>query len=96
MNQPKYDYGIHCNDCEYEGNARTNSSTIFLIFFGLLCTSVFFLPLIIVALVYMGFAIARPAKKSCPNCKSENIIELDAKSAQTQTEEVINTGSNHT
>ena len=96
MSQPKLDYGIHCNDCEYEGHARTNSSTIFLIFFGLLCTSVFFLPLIIVALVYMGFAIARPAKKSCPTCKSENIIELDAKSTQTQNEDVVNTHSNHT
>ena len=96
MSQPKIDYGIHCNDCEYEGHAKTNSSTIFLIFLGLLCTSVFFLPLIILALVYMAIAIAKPAKKSCPNCKSHNIVDLEEKSTQATQVEPTNTESNHT
>ncbi len=82
MNQPKLEIGIRCNDCQYEGHPRTNSSTIFLIFFLLLCTSIFFLPLIIVALIYMAIAIAKPAQKSCPECKSTNILDLELKAVQ--------------
>jgi len=95
MSQPKLQYGIHCNECQFEGQARTNSSNIFLIFFALLCTSVFFLPLIIVALVYMAVAISRPAKKSCPSCKSTNIIDLELKSVQKIEENVANTNKSH-
>lgn len=88
MSQPKLEYGIHCNNCEYEGQPHTNSSTIFLIFFLLLCTSVFFLPLIIVALIYMAIAISKPAQKSCPECKSSNIVDLELKAVRTLQENV--------
>ena len=91
MSQPKLEYGIHCNECQFEGQARTNSSNIFLIFFALLCTSVFFLPLIIVALVYMAIAITRPAKKSCPSCKSSDIIDLELQSVRKLEEHAVNT-----
>lgn len=90
MSQPKLQYGIHCNECQFEGPGRTNSSNIFLIFFVLLCTSVFFLPLIVVALVYMAYAITRPAKKSCPSCKSNDIIDLELQSVQKFEESVAN------
>ena len=98
MSQPKIDYGIHCNKCEYEGYPRTNSSNIFLIFFLLLCTSVFFLPLIIVALIYMAVAISRPATKSCPKCKSTDIIDLELDSlkiAEPIKENAVKTSENH-
>lgn len=90
MSQSKFQYGIHCNECQYEGQARTNSSNIFLIFFAILCLSIFFLPLIVAALVYMGVAISRPAKKSCPSCKSSDIIDLELKSVKEQQENVVN------
>jgi len=90
MSQPKLQYGIHCNECQFEGPAKTNSSNIFLIFFALLCLSIFFLPLIIVALIYMAIAIAKPAKKSCPTCKSTNIIDLELKSVKEHEENVAN------
>lgn len=83
MSEPKIEYGIHCNQCQYEGHPRTNSSNIFLIFFLLLCSSIFFLPMIIVALVYMAVAITRPAIKSCPECKSTDIIDLELESIKT-------------
>jgi len=76
MSQSAANNGVHCNNCHYEGAAKTNSSTLFLIFFVLLCTSVFYLPLIIVALVYMGYVVAKPAKKSCPQCKSADVRDL--------------------
>jgi len=76
MSQAAANNGIHCNNCNYEGAAKTNSSTLFLIFFVLLCASVFFLPLIILALVYMGYIVSKPAKKSCPDCKSKDIRDL--------------------
>lgn len=91
MTQPKLECGIHCNDCQYEGHAHTNSSTIFLIFFLILCTSVFFLPLIILALIYMAIAISKPAKKSCPECKSSNIIDLELASVIRHQESVEKT-----
>lgn len=83
--------GIHCNECDFEGQAHTNSSTIFIIFFVLLCSSVLFLPLIVVALVYMAVAISRPAKKSCPQCKSTDIIDFESKFDHGQQESVVNT-----
>ena len=76
MSQPIRNNGIHCNNCNYEGPAKTNSTLTFVIFFILLCTSVFYLPLIIVALIFMGIAVAKPAKKTCPECKSADVKDL--------------------
>jgi len=81
MSQSVGNNGIRCNNCNYEGPAKTNSSTQFIIFFILLCSSVFLLPLIIVALVYMGFIVARPAKKTCPDCKSTDVRALSDEEA---------------
>ena len=88
MNQATSNNGIHCNSCNYEGPAKTNSSTQFILFFILLCSSVFFLPLIIVALIYMGYIIARPAQKTCPQCKSTDVRELSDQEAGVSNEEI--------
>ncbi len=76
MSHPTTNNGIHCNNCNYEGTAKTNSATLFLIFLVLLCASVFFLPLIIGALVFMAYIITKPAKKHCPECKSSDVRQL--------------------
>lgn len=75
--------GIHCNDCHYEGAAKTNSTNQFIIFFVLLSTSVFSILMIIPALAYMAWIIGRPATKTCPQCKSTNVKDLTAEEAQT-------------
>jgi len=77
MSQKQNTDYIHCNSCDYEGVGATNSQNTFLIFFLLLCTSVFFLPLIIVALVYMGWFVAKPVQKHCPKCKSKDVIGIN-------------------
>jgi len=76
MNQTTTNEGIRCKECNYEGAPKTNSGNAFILFFIMLCSSVFFLPMIVVALAYMGWIITKPAKKSCPQCKSSNIEEL--------------------
>ncbi|MDH3326148.1 MAG: hypothetical protein OEM38_05445 [Gammaproteobacteria bacterium] len=81
MSQSASNNGIHCNSCDYEGAAKTNSSTMFLIFFVLLCSSVFFLPLIVISLIFMGIIVAKPAKKSCPACKSADVRDLSDEEA---------------
>lgn len=81
MNQGNSDYGIHCNSCNYEGPGKTNSGTSFLIFMVILCASVLFLPLIIVALAYMGWLIVKPAQRSCPNCNSKDYTPLTEEQA---------------
>jgi len=94
MSQAAGNNGIHCNSCSYEGPAKTNSSTAFIIFFILLCSSVFFLPLIIVALIYMGIIVAKPAKKSCPECKSQDVRDLTDAEAGIPQEKVADNSSN--
>ncbi len=81
MSHSNGNYGIHCNSCHYEGPGKTNSSTAFIIFMVILCASAYFLPFIIVALVYMGWLIARPVKYKCPKCNSENCIPLTEEQA---------------
>ncbi|MDX1810978.1 MAG: hypothetical protein R3240_03465 [Gammaproteobacteria bacterium] len=76
MNQTSTNNYIRCNSCNYQGSAKTNSGTAFILFFILLCSSVFFLPMIVVALAYMGWIITKPAKKTCPVCKSDDVTEL--------------------
>ncbi len=76
MHQIRNINDIHCNDCQYEGPAKTNSANSFIIFFIMLCSSVVLLPMIVVALGFMAWIIATPAKLSCPQCKSKNIVEL--------------------
>ncbi len=102
MSHPPTNNGIHCNSCNYEGIAKTNSSTLFLIFFVLLCSSVFLLPLIIVALVFMGYIVSRPAKKTCPECKSSDVRDLtdeeagipDTKQMRTESPNAVKTDDN--
>ncbi len=68
---------IHCNNCGYEGPPKTNSGTAFIIFFVMLCSSIIFLPMIVVALVYMAWVIMKPPRKSCPQCKSNDVVPLE-------------------
>lgn len=68
--------GIQCKDCGYQGPAKTNNSTMFLIFVGLVFLSAFFLPLIIVSLAYLVWILSRPNTKSCPQCKSLRVEEI--------------------
>jgi len=93
MTQSTENYGVHCNACDFEGQAKTNSSTAFIVFFVMLCCSVFFLPLIIVALVYMGWFIAQPGKKKCPKCGSEDLTALTLEQALAANEKLSDASS---
>ena len=91
MQQTTIVNGIKCKDCGFQGEAKTNSSQLFLIFVALVFLSAFFLPLIIVALAYLVWIISKPAKKTCPQCKSAKIeqiqLELGEKSPAIEADE---------
>ena len=81
MSTANSNYGIHCNSCDYEGQGKTNSSTTFMIFLAMICASAYFLPLIIAALAYMAWIIARPAQRKCPKCGSQDYTPLTEEQA---------------
>ncbi len=68
---------IHCHDCQYEGKSKATAAKEFVIFGVILLFSPIFLPLIIVALVYLGWIISKPIKRLCPACGSANAVSLD-------------------
>lgn len=69
---------IHCNNCNYEGRGKSNSSLTFLVLVVIFCSSVVFLPMIIVALAYMVWIISRPVSYVCPECKSKDVVALES------------------
>ncbi len=77
---------IHCNSCEYEGVGKSDSSVMFMALMALFATSVIFLPMIIVALIYLGWMLTKPVKYKCPKCKSSD-IKVQTSIQQTSTEE---------
>jgi len=81
MSQPNANYGIHCNSCHFEGQGQTNSAKTFMIFMAMICASAYFLPLIIAALAYMVWIIARPADRKCPKCGSKDFTPLTEEQA---------------
>ncbi|MDH5546569.1 MAG: hypothetical protein OEZ43_13320 [Gammaproteobacteria bacterium] len=91
MQQAETIQGIQCKDCGFQGEARSNSSQLFLIFIAMILLSAFFLPLIILALAYLVWIISKPSKKSCPQCKSHNIetatLSLEKKTSNMEADE---------
>lgn len=81
MSHTTGNYGIHCNQCSYEGPGKTNSTKAFVIFMIILAGSAYFLPLIIAALAYMGWLIAQPSKYKCPKCDTEDVSYLTEEQA---------------
>ncbi|MDH5233239.1 MAG: hypothetical protein OEZ58_24190 [Gammaproteobacteria bacterium] len=71
---------IICNQCGFIGQASSGSAKTFVVFMILLCSSAYFLPMVIVALAYMAWMISLPAKKTCPKCKSADLSPYQAKS----------------
>ncbi len=67
---------VHCNSCQYEGKAKVSGAGAFAILIGIFIVSLLFLPLIIVALIYMASMIQQPATRSCPTCKSKDLTSL--------------------
>jgi len=67
---------IHCNSCEYEGVRKSDSAAMFMILMGMFVLCLIFIPMIIVALCYMGWMLTKPAKFKCPKCKSSDISPL--------------------
>lgn len=67
---------IRCNKCQYTGPGKSNSTALFGILLVLFLASAYFLPLIVVALVYMAWIMAQPAKFSCPQCKTRDVASL--------------------
>lgn len=76
-NQETSGRAIRCNQCQYEGPAKTNSKMIFMVFFGLFLAGVVYTPLIVGALGYLAWALTRPGKFTCPSCKSLEVVKLE-------------------
>lgn len=76
MNHKPVSNEIHCNSCGYEGRGKSNSTLAFLVLVVIFCTSVVFLPMIIVALAYMVWILSKPVSYACPQCKSKDVAEL--------------------
>ena len=68
---------IRCSQCQYEGPAKTNNKLMFMGFMVLFFSGWVYTPLLVVALVYFGWLLARPSKFACPSCKSKDVVKLE-------------------
>lgn len=71
---------IECADCQFKGSGNPiGGSAPFLLIVGILAVSLFYLPLIILALVLLFWILFSPVKFSCPECGGKNtkLVELE-------------------
>jgi predicted RNA-binding Zn-ribbon protein involved in translation (DUF1610 family) len=67
---------IRCNKCQYIGPGKSNSTMLFGILLALFIASAYFLPAVIIALIYMAWIMSQPAKFSCPQCKTRDVTSV--------------------
>ncbi len=67
---------IQCTSCEYEGVGKSDSSAMFMVLLAMFVVSLAFIPMIIVALFYLGWILTKPVKYKCPECKSKHVKVL--------------------
>ncbi|NOY62087.1 MAG: hypothetical protein GXP10_02825 [Gammaproteobacteria bacterium] len=69
---------VRCSACGYEGDQprKGNERLKFLVLVGILIGALFFLPLVIVGLVYMLWMVGLPPRDRCPECKERALVVI--------------------
>jgi|GEM_PF-4867888 len=75
---------IRCSQCNYEGPLKTNNKIAFMGFMGLFFAGWVWTPMLVAALVYLGWMLTRPNKITCPSCKSNEVVRLEDIGEQTK------------